>query len=125
MGKGASPLVYIFPALAFAAVCVYFLYGALDRIGLETHETDGRITTKQFAQGSTTYNTNIVAGRAWTQSSQNPDQYMVSLELDGDVTTGGFVDKQMYESLQPGERVRVKYQRTRFSNKLMVTEVSR
>jgi hypothetical protein len=125
MGKGASPLVYILPALAFAAVFFYYLYGALDRIGLETHEIDGRITTKQFAQGSTTYNTNIVAGRTWSQASQNPDAYMVGLELADGVSTGGLVTKQMYESLQPGERVRVKYQRTRFSNKLMVTEVSR
>jgi hypothetical protein len=125
MGQGASPLVYIVPALAFAAVCVYYLYGALDRIGLETYEIDGRITTKQFAQGSTTYHTNTVAGRTWSQASQNPDAYMVGLELADGALTGGLVSEQIYESLQPGERVRVKYQRTRFSNKLMVTEVSR
>jgi hypothetical protein len=40
-------------------------------------------------------------------------------------TTVGVVTKELYESLSPGERVRVSYARTRFSNKLMVTDVRR
>lgn len=124
MGENNGSIPYIFPALAFAAVLLYYAYGAADRMGLDTQETVAQVTEKNFAQGSTTYHTNIVAGRAWTQSSQNPDAYMVGLEIEG-TPTGGFVTKQMYDTLRAGEQVRVKYKRTRFSNKLLVTDVSR
>jgi hypothetical protein len=120
----ANPIVYVFPALALAAVLLYFLYGALDRFGLETYRSEARVTGKHFSRGPTTYNTNIVAGRAWTQSSQNPDAYIVSLEIDGKPTIGA-VSPEMYESLQPGERVRVAFQQTRFSNRTLVTDVRR
>jgi hypothetical protein len=124
VGENTNWYAYIFPAVAFGAAILYYAYGALDRVGLDTQETFAHVTEKNFAQGSTTYHTNIVAGRAWTQSSENPDAYMVGLEVEG-TPTGGFVTKQMYETLAPGERVRVKYKRTRFSNKLLVTDVSR
>ena len=124
MGENTNPLAYVFPALAFGAVLLYYAYGALDRVGLETQETFARVTEKNVAQGSTTYHTNIVAGRAWTQSSRNPDAYMIGLEVEG-TPAGGFVTKEMYDRLAPGERVRVRYKRTRFSNKLLVTDVTR
>jgi hypothetical protein len=122
--NGPSPFVYLLPAVALAAVLLYYLYGAVDRFGLETQQAEARVTGKQFAPGSTTYNTNIVAGRAWTQSSQNPDAYIIGLDVNG-VVTGGAVTPELYESLQPGERVRVEFQRTRFSGQILVTGVRR
>jgi hypothetical protein len=119
-----NPFVYVVAAVALAAVLLYFFYGAVDRLGLETHRTVARVAGKQSAAGSTTYNTNIVAGRAWTQSSKNPDAYIVTMEIDGQ-PTGGAVSQELYESLQPGERVRVEYQRTRFSGQILVTDVRR
>jgi hypothetical protein len=124
MADGPSPLAYIFPAIAFAAALLYYAYGAADRMGLETHHAEARVTTKNFAAGSTTYNTNIVAGRAWTQASKYGDAYMVGLDIDG-VAAGGLVTPEMYETVTPGERVRVTFKRTRLSRKLLVTDVSR
>jgi hypothetical protein len=120
--SGPNPVVYIVPAVVLAAVLLYYLYGAADRLALETHHTEARVTGKQFAPGSTTYNTTIVAGRAWTQGTKNPDIYVIGLDVEGKVT-GGAVSRQMYESLQAGERVRVEYQRTRFSKQILVTDV--
>ncbi len=123
MGDG-PPLAYIFPALAFAAALLYYAYGAVDRVGLETHQTEARVTTKNFAAGSTTYHTTIAAGRAWTQSSKYADSYIVGLEIDG-ATTGGLVTPEVYAALNPGDRVQVKFQRTRFSKQILVTDVRR
>ena len=117
-------MTYIFPGAALAAVSLYYLYGAIDRVALKTYLTDTLITSKNFAEGSTTYNTNIVADRAWTQSSQNPDFYVVGLDIEG-VKTGGLVTKEMYDSLAVGDRIHVKYQRTRLTKKLLITNVSR
>lgn len=125
MADGVNPMAYILPALAFGAALLYYAYGAVDRVGLDTQETHARVTTKTYTPGSTTYHTNIVAGRAWTQSNQYPDAYVVGLEMDGGITTVGVVPKELYDSLNTGERVRVSYTRTRFSGKVLVTEVRR
>ena len=102
--SGPSPLVYAIPAVVLAAVLLYYVYGAVDRFGLDTQRTEARVTAKQFASGSTTYNTNIVAGQALTQSSKNPDFYVIGLEVNGE-PVGGAVTPQVYESLQPGDLV--------------------
>lgn len=117
-------LVYVFPAVAFAAVLLYYLYGAVDRLGLETRQADTRVTGKQVAHGSTTYNTRIAGGRAWTQSTENPDAYIVEFTIDGEAT-GGAVDPQLYESFHEGDSVRVAFQRTRLTRRLVVTDVRR
>jgi hypothetical protein len=122
--NGPNPLVYLLPALMLGAVLLYFLYGAVDRAGLETHQASAVVTGKHFTPGSTTYRTNTVGGRAVTQSDRNPDVYMVTFDLEG-VSSGGLVGQELYESLEAGEPVRVRFRRTRLSNQVVVTEVSR
>lgn len=117
-------LVYVFPAVAFAAALLYYLYGAVDRLGLETRDAEARVTAKQVTPGSTTYNTRIAGGRAWTQATENPGLRIVLLEVAGEAT-GAAVDSQTYEALSEGDPVRVKYQRTRFSREILVTDVQR
>jgi hypothetical protein len=117
-------MTYAIPAIALAAVALYFAYGAVDRFALATEETEARVTGKQIAGGSTTYHTTVAAGRAWSQSSTNPDTPIVLFDVQG-VATGGAVSPQLYESLQPGEIVRVAFQRTRFTRQILVTDVRR
>jgi hypothetical protein len=117
-------MTYALPAVVLAAVVVYFLYGALDRLGLASERTTARVTGKQIAAGSTTYHTSVVAGRSWTQSSTNPDAPIVSLEVNG-VATGGVVTPELYQALQPGDTVQVTFTRTRFSRQILVTDVRR
>jgi hypothetical protein len=124
MPSSLNPWTYALPAVALAAVLLYFLYGAVDRFGLEIEQTEARVTGKQFAAGSTTYNTNVVAGRAHTQSSTNPDAHIVLVDIGG-VATGGMVSPMLYESLQPGELVHVAFKRTRLSKRIVVTNVRR
>jgi hypothetical protein len=124
MGTGVNVWTYAIPAVALLAVAAYFLYGAADRVGLPTEDREALVTEKSFAAGSTTYYTNVVGGRTITQSSQNPDAYMVGLDIAG-MKTGGLVTKELYESLKPGDRVLVQVSRTRFSDKVLVTDIRR
>jgi hypothetical protein len=120
--SGPSRLVYLFPALALAAVLVYYLYGAVDRLGLEAREGQATVTAKQVAAGSTTYNTQIAGGRAWTLATENQGAYIVTLDLGGELT-GGAVEPELYASLREGQQVRVRFQRTRLSGRILVTQV--
>jgi hypothetical protein len=120
----ANPFAYIFSAVILTLVVGYYLYGALNRMGLTTQQSEGRVTGKNFAPGSTTYNTNIAGGRTWVQSYQQPDAYVIQLEVNGE-STAGLVDEKTYGLLNPGDRVQVRFQRTRFSKQLLVIEVNR
>lgn len=122
--NSSTRLVYVFPAVAFAAVFVYYAYGAIDRLGLETHQADTHVTGKLFAPGLTTYNTRIAGGRAWSQATENPDAHIVVFMVEGQ-TTGRVVDPQTYDSLKEGDEVHVQFQRTRFSKQILVTDVRR
>jgi hypothetical protein len=124
MPSTANRLVYVFPAVAFTAALLYYLYGAVDRLGLETHQAEARVTAKQVVPGTTTYNTRIAGGRAWTQATENPELRVIVLEVAGE-PTGGAVDLATYDALKEGDLVRVSYQRTRLSNQLVVTDVRR
>jgi hypothetical protein len=120
----ANPFAYVFPALVLLAVVGYYLYGALDRYGLETRAAQARVTGKQLTPGSTTYNTNVVAGRAWTQSTRNPGAYVVTLDIQGHPTSA-YVGEELFQVLQSGDAVEVQVRRTRFSRQLQVVNVGR
>lgn len=124
MPQGPNAFVYVFPAVLLLGAALYFGYGALDRAGLAARQADAVVTGKQHAAGSTTYNTNIVGGRALTQATRNPDAYIVTFVVEGE-PTGGAVSRELYDSLQTGDPVHVQFRRTRLSNRIVVTTVSR
>ena len=118
----ANSLVYIFPLVLLVGFGGYYIYGAIDRLGLPVESADAVVTGKQYTAGGTTYNTTIAAGRAWTQSNETNDFYAIEL-LVGTEPTVGLADKQTFERLNKNDRVRVKIRRTRVSGRLEVVEV--
>jgi len=124
MSNSSTRLVYAFPVVLLTAVLVYYLYGALDRAALETSETETRVTGKQVARGSTTYNTRIAGGRAWTQATDNAEIYILTFVVGGQ-PTGAAVDADTYEAVRVGDSVGVTFGRTRLSRRLVVTGVQR
>ena len=122
--QGSNSFAYLFPAVALAAVALYFLYGAIDRLGLTAQQAEAQVTGKQYAAGSTTYTTEVIGGRTMTKTNENPEAFIVNLRV-GAEETGSAVSKPLYESLQAGERVRVTVRRTRLSKRLLVTDVTR
>lgn len=122
--RGPNPFVYLFPAAALAAVLLYFAYGVVDRAGLETSQANAVVTGKHVTPGSTMYRTSTAGGRTLTRPERNPDVYTVTFELEG-VPSGGVVSREQYELLDAGAPVRVRFQRTRLSGRVLVTELSR
>jgi hypothetical protein len=120
----ANPIAYILPAILLGAVGLYFLYAAVDRLGLPLQSASAMVTAKQVSPGTTTSWTNIAGGRAWVQSAVNPDNYVVSLDI-GDESTVALVTKPVFDALQPGDRVSVEYTRTRIGGVVLVVQVNR
>jgi hypothetical protein len=120
----ANPFVFIFSGLILVAVIGYFAWGALDRLGLADEQASAVVTGKNYYPPGMTYRTNIVAGRAWTQSSPTSDAYVLLLNL-GQEPTGAIVSRELYDAVRPGDGVQVRMRRTRLSRRLEVTDVVR
>jgi len=120
----ANPFVYIFSVVAIAAVLIYYVYGAIDRGGLEVNTASATVEGKQFTESGKSYYTTIAGGRAWVQSQDTPETYAVVVNV-GNERTAGVVSKQLYESLKVNDTVQVKMRRTRITGKLEVVEVTR
>jgi len=130
MNKGTTPMsaffsnpAYIMPAVILGAVLIYYLYGAIDKVGLETQSINAIVTAKTHTPGSTTYVNRIAAGRSWTQAQQQQDFYAVSLNIEGEATVA-LVTKEKFDRLQENDRVHVTVRRTRISGKLEVVDVN-
>ena len=119
-----NPFVYILPAIAIVALLLYFAYGAVDRLGLETHDSLATVTGKQFNAAGTTYRTTVAGGQTWVQSDKTPETYVVLLNVGGEPTVA-VVSKQLYETLQTNDSVQVTTRRTRITRRLEVVQVSR
>jgi hypothetical protein len=122
--QGPSPFVYLFPALLLVAAALYFGYGVLDRAALDTKTAAAVVTGKQVAKGSTTYHTVVIGSQQLVQGDQNPDAYILTFDIERQ-HTGGAVSRELYESLQPGDNVQVRFRRTRFSHRVVIANVSR
>lgn len=118
----ANPFVYIFSVVALGAVALYFLYGAVDRVGLEVHPAVATVLDKQFTKSGRSYYQTAAGGRSWVQSQETPETYAVVLKV-GNERTAGLVSKQQFERLQPSDSVPVKIRRTRITRRLEAVEV--
>ena len=120
----ANPFVFIFSVIAIGVVLVYYIYGILDRTGLEESTRPGVVEDKQFTASGKSYYTTVSGGRTWVQSQETPETYAVVVRVDG-ARTAGAVPKQVFESLNVSDSVQVKVRRTRFTNRLEVIQISR
>ena len=120
----ANPFIYIFSIVAIGAVLIYYVYGAIDRGGLELNTAPATVEGKQFTESGKSYYTTIAGGRAWVQSQDTPETYAVVLNV-GNERTAGVVSKQVYDSLKVNDSVQVKMRRTRITGRLEVIEVTR
>jgi hypothetical protein len=120
----ANPIATIVPAILLAAVGLYFLYGAVDRLGLPIQSAPAIVTAKQVSPGTTTSWTNIAGGRAWVQSALNPDNFAISLDI-GNEPSVALVSKPVFDALRPGDRVTVGYTRSRLGGALEVVQIDR
>ena len=104
---------------------LYYLYGAVDRLGLESQRDagagDGEAVRRRI--DDLQHRTSSPAGRGRRRRRIRMSTWSGSIS-NGEAT-GGAVTPQLYESLQPGDLVQVEFQRTRFSKQIVVTDVRR
>lgn len=121
MAKYMNP-AYIMPAVILCGALVYFLYYAIDKVGLETRTAEAFVTAKDHTSGTTNYVNRIAGGRSWTQAQQQPDFFAISVTV-GNEPTVGLVTEEKFNQLNVNDRVRVTYRRTRVTGKIRVVKI--
>ena len=117
----SNPAVLV-PALILCWVLIYFLYYAIDKVGLETQTATAVISEKTYTPGSTSFINRIAGGRSWIQAQKQPDFYAVSLTVENEPTVA-LVTKEKFARLERNDLVEVAYSRTRISGKIQVVDV--
>ncbi len=120
VSRGFMPIL---GGIILIAVGLYFIFWAVNTLGLENRSATATVTGKEYHPPGTSYQSQYIAGRNYTRLLRTPEQYVVLLHLL-DQTAAGAVEPVFYERLKPGDQVRVSYQRRRLTGSLAVTKIA-
>jgi hypothetical protein len=116
--------MYIAGIVILICVGLYFLFMAVDGLGLEVQTGTAKVLGLEYREAGKTYTTEIINNRPYVRPQARPEMYLLKLDINGRETAGA-VPRALYEAVQPGDQVRVTYQRRRITGLLQVLEVSR
>lgn len=120
----SANFMYIFGAIILVCVAIYFLFLAIDSLGLQEQKGTAKVTGKGYRQAGKTYITQIVANRPVVLPQVKPEMYILQLDIGGSKTECA-VDKSLYEVINPEDQVQVIYQKRRILGKIQVLKVTR
>jgi len=118
-------LYFVIPLLL-----LWFAYIAYDSWGLQPNNATVTVKEKKFYPGGTTYAPTAIPINpakptgGLSMPVDKPDVYMVNFDLNGK-PSGGLVTKEMYDSINPGDTVQVKWSQSRLTKRILVTEVAK
>lgn len=127
MSAGMDPTrtpMYALGLLVLAGVAVYFLFLAVNTVGLSEDASEATVVDKRYLAPGQTYRTEIIGGRSYVRPQATPDMYLLELDL-GDDRAHAAVSPELYESIQIGDPVLATVQRRRLTGVIQVTEVRR
>ena len=118
----ANRPMMILGVIVLCGVGFYFLFSAVNGIGLEDESGDATVVRKEYRESGTTYQRQVIGGRVHTQAQATPELYILMLDIDGQSAECA-VTKSLYDELSETDRVSVEYQRKRITGSLLVTDV--
>src|SRR6185369_2388602 len=102
MSSSFTNPVYIMPAILLIGFGIYYIYGAYDRLGLATHEGQGKVLDKTY----TPENTHLMSGAGPAvkgigsmRYSTDPEYFALTLEVEGQKTVGLVASKEEFDSI--------------------------
>ena len=102
---------------------MYYGYGVVDRAALETHDVEATVVSKHYDPSRKAFNKVIAGNRVWVQSHETGGLFLVNLRVNQEETVG-LVTRELFDSLDAGDRVHAKVRRTRISRRLEAIEVT-
>jgi hypothetical protein len=116
--------MYVLGPVILLLVGGWYAFSAVDSMGLSSTEGSALVTGKEHRPAGRTYTTTVINNRTMTVPHDTPEAFVLTLAVAGD-TTQGAADRDLYEHIQVGDRVRVTYARRRVTGGVQVVKVSR
>lgn len=114
--------MYIFGAIAIVCFALYFLFMAIDGLGLKETQATAKVIAKGYKQAGKTYVTQIVANRPVVLPQATPEMYLLQLNIGGKKTECA-VEKSIYENINAEDLIQVIFQKRRILGKVQVLRV--
>jgi hypothetical protein len=111
-------------ALVLIAIAAYVIFMALDAVGLSSQRGEATVVGREHLPAGTTYATQVIGGQTRTLPQTKPDTYVLELEIGGERVRYP-VEKELWDSLEPGARVNARWIRRRITRALQVQDVAR
>jgi len=70
-------------AIIVAGVCLYYLYVAINTIGLSPQTGVATVLDKAYYEPGTSYQTLRIGGKAFIRPYENAEYFVLKLQLDG------------------------------------------
>jgi hypothetical protein len=105
-----------------ALFLAYYVFMALDRVGLDDQHATAIVLGKEHHGPGRTYVTQIINNRPLEIPQETPETFVLSLDLSG-TRAEGVVARDLFDALKVGDRVQVTYQRRRLTGGLQVVSV--
>jgi len=121
---GAVSFMPVLGAIILVLVAIYFLFQAVDGMGLASQSGRAAVVGKEYRPAGQTYTREVVGNQTLNVPKTTPEMHILELDLDGR-RVQGTTDRALYESISAGDQVQVTYQQRRITGALQVVRVSR
>lgn len=119
----SSRFMVKFGIVIVIGVAIYFLFMAIDGIGLKHQTGTAMVIGKTYRESGKTYRTQKIGNRTLTIPQHTPEMYILQLTIGGKQTECA-VDKSLYDAVQREDEVNVIYQKRRIMGHLQVIDVT-
>ena len=118
------PAMWVVGAVLLVLVGGYYLFMAVDGMGLASAPGSATVTGKEYREAGTTYTRTVIGarGQSLTLPQAVPEMYILKLVVHGKETECA-VTRELYESLEEGTVVDVTYEKRRITGQLQVTRI--
>lgn len=120
----SGTVMYRVGAVVLACVAIYFLFTAVNTLGLAEESGTGVVVGKAYREAGTTYHTQVIDGRSYVRPQATPDMYLLDLTID-EKSVQAEVERALFDDVEQGEQVEVVYRQHRLTGGTQVVRVSR
>lgn len=118
----SAQIMMVVGAVIIAGVLFYYGFWAIDGLGLEDRQGTATVTGKEYVEPGMTYSRQYIGGQIRTLPQTTSEMYILELDIGGEQTSVA-VDRGRHDAVEPGDEVRVVYQRRRLTGGLQVVEL--
>ena len=116
-------ITYILGLVILIGFGLCSLFMAIDGLGLQSQQAIATIMDREHRDAVMGQRIEIINQKPVVTPHVTDEKYILKLDIDGRQTEGA-VSRNLFETVRPGEQVRVTFQERRLTGRIQVLEVT-